>query len=473
MNERIFSELDVEEILPNRFQPRIKFNEESLNELAKSIKEHGVIEPIVVRKLGDKYEIIAGERRYKASVLAGRKKIPAIVTDMNDRTSSEVALIENVQRENLTPIEEAISYKKILDMNYLTQQDLAIKLGKKQPTIANKLRLLELSDEVQEALLEEEISERHARSLLRLKKESDQISVLERIVKERLTVKKTDVLITEILSGSNQNIKTPENIVSLENQIKPEQNEEMKTMENEAKFTIPEIVSPESNITMNPMQETNSSDIISIESLLNNSQDIYQPKPLANMDTLLQSSTPEVKVEQVPTIEEAVKPGRFFNMMPEEEVIVPKVEEKISLINNVQPEPLFKPVEAVVENSEQTSPFLESNDNALSKTEESPIVTPVPTEIDYSKFYEPLDDTPKEEVAPIVTPVYNNYALRDTEEIEIKPYETPIVEGVNMKTVVNAIRECAKTIEGYGYVLDLDEMDLPNLYQATFKITKK
>ena len=120
-------DLSIDDVLPNRFQPRIKFNEDSLNELSESIKEHGVIQPIVVRPVGDKYEIIAGERRYKASVLAGKTTIPAIITDLNDKDSAEVALIENVQRQNLTPIEEAISYKKILDMGYLNQK------GKRKP----------------------------------------------------------------------------------------------------------------------------------------------------------------------------------------------------------------------------------------------------------------------------------------------------------------------------------------------------
>ena len=151
--ERKVEQLKVSDILPNRFQPRIKFNESSINELSDSIKEHGVIQPIVVRTIGDKYEIIAGERRYKASVLAGKETIPAIVTSLNDKDSAEVALIENVQRQDLTPIEEAISYKKILDMGYLTQEQLAQKLGKNQSTIANKIRLLNLDEDVQEALL--------------------------------------------------------------------------------------------------------------------------------------------------------------------------------------------------------------------------------------------------------------------------------------------------------------------------------
>lgn len=202
MEEKVVLNLKLENILPNRFQPRIKFNEEAIIELSESIKEHGVIQPIIVREIGNKYEIIAGERRYKASVMAGKETIPAIVNNLNDKNSAEIALIENVQRQDLTPIEEAVSYKKILDMGYLTQEELAAKIDKKQSTISNKLRLLNLADEVQESLLNEEISERHARSLLKLEKYSDQVLLLERIIKERLTVRKTDIEIKKILDES-------------------------------------------------------------------------------------------------------------------------------------------------------------------------------------------------------------------------------------------------------------------------------
>lgn len=202
-HEKIIVELELDDILPNRFQPRFKFPEQAITELAESIKEHGVIQPILVRRLGDKYEIIAGERRYKASLLAGKRTIPAIIAELNDKDSAEVALIENVQRQDLTPIEEAVSYRKILDMGYLTQEQLAEKLGKTQSTISNKLRLLNLDDEVQEALLDEKISERHARSLLKIDSKQKQKEILEKIIKERLTVKKTDDLINKFLTGES------------------------------------------------------------------------------------------------------------------------------------------------------------------------------------------------------------------------------------------------------------------------------
>src|SRR5574344_740573 len=198
-------ELSIDDILPNRFQPRIKFEDNAIFELSESIKAHGVFQPIIVRPIGDKYEIIAGERRYKASVLANKKTVPAIVMDLNDNDTVEIALIENVQRSNLTPIEEAISYKKILDMGYMNQDELASKLGKTQSTIANKLRLLNLDEEVQEALLENKISERHARSLLRLKDYVEQRLMLKRIINERLTVRKADEEIEKMINNNGQN----------------------------------------------------------------------------------------------------------------------------------------------------------------------------------------------------------------------------------------------------------------------------
>lgn len=185
-------ELYLDDIIPNRFQPREVFNEEALKELSTSIKEHGVIQPIIVRKIGDKYEIIAGERRYKASTMAGLTKIPAIIRDLDDKEASKVALLENLQRKDLTAIEEARTYQKILELDSMTQEELGRTMGKSQAAIANKMRLLSLPDEVQEALLYDRISERHARSLLNLDTSEEQINMLNRITTERMTVRELD-----------------------------------------------------------------------------------------------------------------------------------------------------------------------------------------------------------------------------------------------------------------------------------------
>ena len=186
------------------------FDEEALNELANSIKEHGIIQPLILRDLGSKYEIIAGERRYKAATIAGLSEVPAIVGTMDDQTSAELALIENIQRKDLSAIEEAKSYKKILEMGNFTQEELAKRMGKSQSTIANKMRLLSLTNEVQVALMNNLISERHARCLLQVKDEELQKQVLNKIITERINVRDTDEYIKNLLGISKETPNMPE-----------------------------------------------------------------------------------------------------------------------------------------------------------------------------------------------------------------------------------------------------------------------
>lgn len=242
-------EIPLEDIVPNRFQPRLTFDMEALNDLAKSIKEHGIIQPLVVRKLQDKYEIIAGERRYKAAAIVGLKKVPCIVMNLNDSESAEVAIIENIQRKEMTPLEEAKSFKKLLDKGYLTQEDLGKRMGKSQSSIANKLRLLNLDIAVQDSILNNKISERHARSLLKLQKTEDQRKMLSEIIEKRLTVKQTDDLIKErygIVSSMEENISINDSIKQM---INKENNEMMNKGNNSQQQTIsnPEFKLPSYN----------------------------------------------------------------------------------------------------------------------------------------------------------------------------------------------------------------------------------
>lgn len=199
--EPLIQNINIDLIIPNRFQPRLTFDEKTLNELAASIKEHGIIQPLVLRRLGDKFEIIAGERRYKAATLAGLTEVPAIISNIDDNKSAELALVENVQRKNLNSLEEAKSYKKILDKEGLTQEELAKKIGVSQSTVANKLRLLNLTMEAQDALMNEKISERHARSLLTVTDPTTQVDLLNRVINERLTVRQLDDEIKKLNGG--------------------------------------------------------------------------------------------------------------------------------------------------------------------------------------------------------------------------------------------------------------------------------
>ena len=200
----------VEDIIPNRFQPRLVFEDDSLQELSDSIKQHGIIQPLVLRKVGDKYEIIAGERRYKAATMAGLATVPAVISQADDKTSAEAAIVENVQRKDLYAIEEARSYKALLDQGYMSQDQLARKMGLSQGAVSNKLRLLTLPEEIQKAVMDNKISERHARSLLKVKDADEQLSLMKRIIVERLTVRQLDEIIKEAHPNGVQNVNIEE-----------------------------------------------------------------------------------------------------------------------------------------------------------------------------------------------------------------------------------------------------------------------
>ena len=222
--EETVLQVPIEDIIPNRFQPRLAFDDASLKDLAASIKQHGIIQPLVLRRKNEKYEIIAGERRYKAAKLAGLISVPAIIANMDDNTSAEVAIVENIQRKDLTAIEEAKSYQALLDKGYMTQEELAKRMGLSQSAISNKLRLLTLDESVQKAILEEKISERHARTLLRLPSKEQQKSMLDRIINERLTVKQLDDEIKKnVANEANKIVLINDQANVLDNSIKQEE----------------------------------------------------------------------------------------------------------------------------------------------------------------------------------------------------------------------------------------------------------
>lgn len=599
-HEKIVVELELDDILPNRFQPRFRFPEQAITELAESIKEHGVIQPILVRRLGDKYEIIAGERRYKASLLAGKRTIPAIVAELNDKDSAEVALIENVQRQDLTPIEEAVSYRKILDMGYLTQEQLADKLGKTQSTVSNKLRLLNLDDDVQEALLDEKISERHARSLLKIDSKQQQREILEKIIKERLTVKKTDELINKILKGEenisntiqateipsifmNNSVQVEEPAIQSSSAIefinsndqvmnsfgntntKDEDLLDFLNVDSTAPQTVP-VEKPDEPIIYNPVQQadftaTNSindnyniptspiieeiepepissapvnsseSEIDEINNMINNisnginpgfvdvdnieknAKDIYVERPLADIDNLLMSENNEHEQQNTNVVdsfnkqpvEQPVQQNKFFTMFaPEENEVkneevndtkddevfnfTPTIESNNSLnqfltedesvttennINNVEstvtPEFSLNNIDAINNNINETTEILNSTPEVT--TEEIFESAPI-TELNYPNedSIEEIDDEPK----IINYPADNILAesVRKEDVLETKQEQTSDESVVDLKTVINTIRNCADTIEKYGFALECEEYDFEDMYQVIFKIQK-
>ena len=204
-------EIDVETIEVNPYQPRTSFDEESLGELASSIKELGVIQPITVRKVEDSFQLVSGERRFRASKLIGNKTIPAYIRIANDQEMLEMALVENIQRKNLDPIEVALSYQRLIDEIQLTQEDLSVRVGKKRSTVTNYLRLLKLDPILQTGMRDGFISMGHGRAIINVENSEDQLNIYKKILQEKLSVRQTEELVKKLKISPNS--KTTNNKV--------------------------------------------------------------------------------------------------------------------------------------------------------------------------------------------------------------------------------------------------------------------
>lgn len=205
-------ELDINQVEPNKNQPRKNFDQDALNELADSIKQYGVIQPIVVQKIDDYYEIIAGERRWRAAKIAKLKKIPVVIKNFSEQEIVEIALIENIQREDLNPIEEAEAYKRLIDEYNLKQEEMAERLSKSRTSITNSMRLLKLSSKVQKLVISGELSSGHARALIPVEDANKQYTLALEIIKNKLSVRETEKLVKALLEPKKKVKKAvPEN----------------------------------------------------------------------------------------------------------------------------------------------------------------------------------------------------------------------------------------------------------------------
>lgn len=212
--------LPIEDIGPSRFQPRKRFGEEKIRELADSIKENGIIEPLLVRRRGPGYELIAGERRLRAARLAGLKEIPVLVMDVSDEGAQELALVENIQREELNPLEEAEAFKSLADGFGLSQEEIARKVGKDRATVANFLRILKLPSDIKEELVKGSITMGHAKAILSLERDALQREVARRVVKRGLSVRETERLIERYKKGKKVARDRPSGVGPLEGELR-------------------------------------------------------------------------------------------------------------------------------------------------------------------------------------------------------------------------------------------------------------
>jgi len=209
-------EVKITEVMPNKNQPRKSFDEEKLEALAESIKEHGVIQPIIVTKTGDLYTIVAGERRWRAAKKAGMKKIPVIIRDYDDLAVREIALIENLQREDLNPIEEAMGYRALMDEYNFTQEEISVKLGKSRSAIANSVRLLTLDDYTKDKLLKGEITEGHARCALSVTAGVVREFFINRVIEEDLNVRQAEKLAKDLANPKQPKIERTQSAYKIE-----------------------------------------------------------------------------------------------------------------------------------------------------------------------------------------------------------------------------------------------------------------
>jgi len=196
--EEIVQEVNIKELRPNPYQPRKIFSDEAIEELKQSILEHGILQPLIVRKSIKGYEIVVGERRYRAAKMAGLDIVPVVVRDLNDQQMMELAVLENLQREDLTPIEEGAAYQMLMDQLHITQEQLAKRLGKSRPHIANHVRLLSLPKEIQQLIIDGKLSMGHGRALLGLKKKDKIKPVVDKVIKEHLNVRQLEQLVNNL-----------------------------------------------------------------------------------------------------------------------------------------------------------------------------------------------------------------------------------------------------------------------------------
>lgn len=476
-------QLYLDDIIPNRFQPREIFDEKALKELAVSIKEHGVIQPIIVRNVNGKYEIIAGERRYKASALAGLTKIPAIVRDLDDKESSKVALLENLQRKNLNPIEEARTYQKILEIDQMTQEELAKTMGKSQSAVANKIRLLSLSDSVQEALLKEQISERHARALLNIPEPKKQKEMVKKVIEGKMSVRALEEEIKKMYpkadekeksgddkSKENLDVKTPLQMIASTSDfvndnpliptaelpedtsnygkvtIAPPEGEDMPAA---AKFLNygEDDDEDDDEIDDNTLDVPSSITSIDTNQIKNNASDINNNKGgSADLDTLLNlggTSSESSSKEYITPAEKIVKADPLEN-------------------NNISGDYFKTPDFSSFElPSDLVNP--EAGSSSMFESSETPNENPMDNTLlgnTSSSIEEKIEENPM------------NNSLLEKQETESSEASSSNDSNYSIDEATNKIRELIDDLKSHGIKVNTDEMNFDKSYQIIIKLDK-
>lgn len=445
--EKEIFDIALTDIMPNRFQPREIFDDDSLLELAESIKQHGVIQPIIVRKIGDKYELIAGERRYRASAIAGKETIPALVRDIDDKEAAKIALLENLQRKDLTPIEEAKTYQTILKLDNITQDELAQNLGKSQSAIANKLRLLNLDEEVQTALLNSQISERHARSLLSVDNET-QKQLLNKVLNERLTVRQLDEEIMKITGKMPESEEQEQNVFfnhNIDSSISDIPSEMQNNVKNE---TLINTINPDNNLNENNIYN----EPINTPYTSTNINTNIEEQPNNNLNNV--NNIPENYNEQV-----IKSPVNIIENNNEPQMNIPIEQTEQNLVNNQ--------VESQ-NNSQNFEPEIPQQPNQINNIE------PVYTENIFDKLRVKQDTVEKQINTENIISESNMQMPNNTTIInsEINNNETNYNNIYDLRFAINNFRQAVQNTEKFGFKVKSEEIDEPNSYKIIIEIDK-
>lgn len=456
-------QVHVEDIIPNRFQPRLNFDEQGLQELSDSIREHGIIQPLVLRKLGNKYEIIAGERRYKAAQMAGLTTVPAVIANIDDNKSAEVALVENVQRRDLTAIEEARSYKSLLDKGYLTQDQLAKRMGLSQPAVANKLRLLNLDEEVQEALLGEKISERHARTLLGIADKEEQKEWLHRIINERLTVRQLDLELKKAKGGFTEDVP----LVESSRSVADIRANAVDINSQNRRISADDLLKPQEYVTHEVEQLDLESPSVE-EPVVEESEDSFVSATTVPEFNIATPNSASTLVGEDEFVKNNVNNNTFFNFEP-----VESEEPEFTSQEESQPTELEIFDAPTYDNSfvEQEEPKDDTTDDTSGGATFENVDTPNPQLSSNNTFFTPINEKKDIELLETKEEIVNPMDAVEKLSSEYKEENVKVEEG-NLKDAITSIRNCLQNLGNQGFFINVEEIDFDSNYQITIQINK-
>ena len=471
MNEdKQIEEVLLTDIVPNIYQPRLNFDENSLKQLTDSVDEYGIIQPLILRKKGNKYEIIDGERRYKSARKLGLDKVPAIILNLNDKQVAEYILTENTQKQLLSPLEEANAYQQMMLLNKMNIDELALKVKKDKNYLNNKLNLLKLPIEVQEGLLQNKISEGHAKLLTKVPAKEDQIDLYNKIVKERITIQKLEEILSKEVKKEEEDMDN--------SQLNFNQYNNLLNEQEKPQMVVPDAPAP---IIGNTISEPKNTDFFpSLEE-----QPLNSEVPLGNAEIppIVEMPQIDIPAPSVPPMEQPVVPPQNMVQPPMETPSIPNLDQTV-----VAPTPM-----PTFEAPAPSVPTFDQPVAAPQNIVQSPIEMPTiemptpsvptmePAPIEMPSFEVPAPSAPAIEQPPVAPapmgiPTFEMPAPNPTPQEQ--PQAVPTMEAPQTQPItdvmpaVNMIRNLIPLLENSGYQVAIEENDNPTEYKVIINLKK-